>query len=321
MKDEYKLRGPTIGIIGMGPVGSILAAHLAKNGEDVVAEDILEKILSKIRKNGLRISGITKLTAMINKTADSITQLAEYDPKVIFIATKASVLKYVLPELRKIYTPERRIVSYQNGLDNERIIAEVLGIETTYRVIINYAGNLVSPGNISMNWFQPPNYVGAFHKGRYTTDETTRHIAKMMTASGLRTEETSDLKKHAWEKTILNSALCSICAVTGQTMKEAMEFQYSRDLAVRLLEEGLMVAKADGCTFGSKALSQFTSYLEKGGAHKPSMLIDIEKKRSTEVDFMSGAIARYGKMYGIPTPVNSTFTKLLKALESRYSSP
>jgi len=318
---KYIMKKPTIGIIGMGPVGSILAAHLAEGGEDVVAEDILEKILSKIRKDGLNVSGITKLTAKIGKTANSISELAGYDPDIIFIATKACFLTHILPELKKVYTPVMKIVSYQNGLDNEQIIAETLGIDTAYRAIINYAGNLVSLGNVSMNWFQPPNYIGALRNGAYITDETTKYIAKAMTVSGLRTEETPDIKKHIWKKTILNSALCSICAMTGQTMKGAMEFEHSRDLAVRILEEGLEVSKANGYDFGPEALDQYTSYLEKGGAHKPSMLIDVENKRPTEVDFMSGAIARYGKMYGIPTPVNSTFTNLLKAVENQYLNP
>ncbi len=88
-----------------------------------------------------------------------------------------------------------------------------------------------------------------------------------------------------------------------------------------MLEEGLEVAKADGYDFGPEALAKFTSYLEKGGAHKPSMLVDVENKRPTEVDFMSGAIARYGEMYEIPTPVNSTFTGLLEALINQYSNP
>jgi 2-dehydropantoate 2-reductase len=228
------------------------------------------------------------------------------------------MLENILPEIKKIYKSDMKIVSFQNGLDNEQLIAEKLGINTTYRVVINYAGNTIGLGNVKMNWFQPPNFIGAFHKGKYTTDETTRYIARIMTVSGLDTEETADVKKHVWEKTILNSALCSICAVTGQTMKEAMDFKYTRDLAIKILEEGLKVAKADGYDFGKDALAKFTAYLEKGGAHKPSMLIDVENKRPTEIDFMSGAIARYGEKYKIPTPVNSTFTGLLKTIESRY---
>ncbi len=309
---------PTIGIIGLGPVGSILAAHIAKSGEDVVVEDIVKKLLLTVKEEGLQISGIRELTARINKTASSMSELSKFNPDIIFIATKACFLKVILPEIKQIYKPEMKIVSFENGLDNEQIIAETLGIDTAYRVVINYAGNKISLGNAKMNWFQPPNYVGAFHKGKYTTDETTKYIAYMMTASGLTTEEAPEIKKHVWEKTILNSALCSICAVTGQTMKEAMEFEYTRGLAVKILEEGLEVAKADGYDFGKDSLNRFTSYLEKGGAHKPSMLIDVENKRPTEVDFMSGAIARYGEKYGIPTPVNSTFTSLLKTIENRY---
>jgi 2-dehydropantoate 2-reductase len=312
-------RKPTIGIIGLGPVGSILAAHLAKSGQDIVAQDIIEPLLSKIEKEGLNISGITELTAKIGKTANSVSKLSKFNPNIIFIATKACMLENILPEIKKIYKSDMKIVSFQNGLDNEQLIAEKLGINTTYRVVINYAGNTIGLGNVKMNWFQPPNFIGAFHKGKYTTDETTRYIARIMTVSGLKTEEAVDIKKHVWEKTILNSALCSICAVTGQTMKEAMDFKYTRDLAINILEEGLKVTKADGYDFGKDALAKFTAYLEKGGAHKPSMLIDVENKRPTEIDFMSGAIARYGEKYKIPTPVNSTFTGLLKTIESRYS--
>jgi len=312
---------PTIGIIGLGPVGSILAAHLAQSGENVVVQDAMQNILLKVKKDGLNVSGITKLAVKIVNIANSIPELARFSPDIIFVVTKACYLKDVLTEIKQIYKPKMKIVSFQNGLGNEQFISNNMGIDTVYRVVINYAGNLLSPGNVVMNWFQPPNYIGALHKGKYTTDEATRQIANIMTAAGLKTEEAGDIKKHVWEKTILNSALCSICAVTRQTMKEAMEFQYSRNLAVKMLEEGLKVAKADGYDFGAEALTKFTSYLEKGGAHKPSMLIDVENKRPTEVDFMSGAIARYGERYKIPTPVNSTFTDLLKTIENQYLNP
>jgi len=309
---------PKIGIVGLGPVGSILAAHLAKGGVNVVLEDIAKELLSKIKKDGLRVSGIRELSARFDKVVSSMAELAQFKPDIIFVATKACFLKSVLADLKPIYTPKMRIVSFQNGLDNERLIAETLGIDTSYRVVINYAGNMISPNEVKMNWFQPPNYVGAYRKGLYTTDETTKYISDMMTNCGLTSEEASNIKKHVWEKTIMNSALCSVCALTGQTMKEAMEFKSSRDLAVGVLEEGLAVAKADGYDFGEDALEKFTSYLEKGEAHKPSMLVDVENKKMTEVDFLSGAIVSYGERYGIPTPVNGVLTGLLKSLENKY---
>ncbi len=309
----------TVGVIGLGPIGSILSAHLAKSGVDVVVQDAMPNIRQKVKRDGLNISGIVSLSAKIPKVADSIPELARFGAEIVFIITKACYLKDIVPELRQIYTPEMKIISFQNGLDNERFVAEQMGINTAYRAVINYAGNIAGPGNAVMNWFQPPNYIGVLHKNQYSTDETTKKIAGMLTEAGLKTEESSDVKKYVWEKTILNAALCSICGVTGQTMKEAMQFEHSRKLAVEILEEGLNVARKDGYDFGSEALAHFTAYLEKGGAHKPSMLIDIEHKRPTEVDFMTGAIAKYGEKYKIPTPVNSTFTRLIKTIENRYS--
>lgn len=308
----------TVAVIGLGPIGSILVAHLANSHVNLVVQDAMPHIREKVKQDGITISGITKLTAKIDKIAESIPRLAEFDPELVFIVTKACYLKDVLPEIKQIQSPKLKVVSFQNGLGNEQVIAEQLEIDTAYRVVINYAGNLVHPGHAMMNWFQPPNYVGAFHKGNYTTDATTKKIADMLTAAGLKTAEAPNIKEHVWEKGILNAALCSICAVTGQTMKEAMEHPNSRKLALQVLDEGLKAATADGCDFGADAMAKFTTYLEKGGAHKPSMLIDVENKRPTEVDFLSGAILRYGQKYHVPTPVNSTFTDLLKAIENQY---
>ncbi len=312
-------RKPVLGVIGLGPVGSILAAHLAKSRENVVVQDAMPHIRAKVKQDGIHVGGITEFSATVSNVADSISDLAEFGTEVIFIVTKACYLKDVLPEIKRISTPRLKVVSFQNGLDNEQFIAESLEAITTYRFVINYAGGIVGPGNVTMNWFQPPNYIGAFTRGGgYRTDATTKELADILTAAGLKTEETADIKKYVWEKAILNSALCSICAVTGQTMKEAMEYKSSRDLAVRILEEGLEVAEADGYDFGAEALSRFTEYLEKGGDHKPSMLIDVENKRPTEIDFLSGAITRYGKKLKVPTPVNGTFADLIRTIENRY---
>jgi 2-dehydropantoate 2-reductase len=311
-------RIPKMGIVGLGPVGSILTAHLVKGGVDVVVEDIAKDLLEEISRNGLNITGIRNISANIDKTVGSLAELMEFDLDVLFIATKGCFLRNVLAELKPVHSPKTKIVSFQNGMDNERLIADTLEIKTTYRVVINYAGNLKGLGNIKMNWFQPPNYIGALKSGNYMIDETTRLIANTMTTCGLKTEEDPDVKRHVWKKTILNSALCSICALTRQTMKEAMDFQPSHDTAIKILEEGLAVAKADGYDFGEDALEKFTDYLEKGGAHKPSMLVDVEYGRMIEVDFLSGAIVNYGKLYRIQTPINNTVTRLLKSMENSY---
>ncbi len=308
-----------VGIVGLGPVGSILAAHLSEGGAEVVVEDVARDLVARIQEEGITVTGASTASSQVSNAVYSLAELAKFEPEIIFIAVKACFLKNVLTELGPLYTSNMKIVSFQNGLDNECVIAEALGIETVYRIVINYAGSLISPGNVRTNWFQPPNYIGVFKKGHYGTDDTTDQIAGLMTKCGLDTEPVPDIKLHIWEKSILNSALCSVCALTRQTMKAAMEYEPSRTLAVKIIEEGLLVAKSDGYGFSDDALQKFTRYLEKGGAHKPSMLMDVENGRRTEVDFLSGAIVAYGKKHGIATPVNDILTRLLKSLENTYA--
>lgn len=301
-----------IGIIGVGPIGGILAAHLAKNGEDVVAVDILKDHLDEMKKNGLRISGYVDMNVKIENVCYSIPELAAFDVDVIFISVKASILENILPQIKKISTPKMKIISFQNGLDTEELIAKYFGAENTLRGVINYAGNFVANGYISMSFFNKPNYIGVISP---KNTEFAKQIAQIMSSAALDTEFTTNIKKHVWEKTILNSALSPVCALTKMTMKEAMDFEETYTLVEEILREGIEVAKTAGYDYGPDFLEHCISYLKKAGLHKPSMLIDIEAKRTTEIDFLNNRIAFYGLRYNILTPYNSTITYLIKALE------
>ena len=307
--------GRRIGIIGVGPVGAILAAHLARAGEDVVVVDILEGHLEEIRSNSLRISGIVDLSASIPKTCSSIYELRDHDVDVLFVAVKAPVLPRILPEIEKVVRDDTVLVSYQNGLDTEELLGERFGRSRVFRAVVNYAGMCLGRGHIKMTFFNGPNYVGPIDGGSH---ETAQEIAEMMTAADLGTEYTAKIRSHVWEKVILNAALSSLCAATGRTMRDIMETPDTQKLVVELLKEAIAVAEADGCEFPPGFLGYCIGYLQKAGDHKPSMLIDVECRRPTEIEFMNCKVLDYGKRYGIPTPYNDFVTKLVRAEECAY---
>ncbi|MDI6707599.1 MAG: ketopantoate reductase family protein [Candidatus Thermoplasmatota archaeon] len=301
-----------IGIIGAGPVGSILCAHLAKSKEDVALVDMLRERLDAIKKNGLNISGIVKMNAKIEKLCYSIAELDAFDADLIFVAVKASALKNVISELKKIYKPEMKVVSFQNGLDTEELIASAFGDENSLRAVINYAGILVSNENVKMTFFNKPNYIGVLSDKARTTG---KYIANIMTKAGLDTEFTENIKKYVWEKTILNAAMSPVCALTKMTMKEAVKFEDTYKIAEELLKEGIAVAESCGYVFDSNFLENCILYLRKAGHHLPSMYHDLEKNRATEIDFLNKKIVEYGKKCNVPTPYNFAVTCLIKGLE------
>ena len=213
---------PKIAIIGVGPVGGILAAHLAHAGHYIVSCDIQIPHLNVIKERGLSITGVSEMIAECKRVAYNVSELSKFpDLDTIIISTKASILPQLIPEITKVARPGMRFISCQNGLDNEECLAETFNPDNVLRIVINYGGSQMGDGNIYMSFFNPPNYIGAMSP---EGEPLARILAKMLTESGLETQFTSDIKKYEWEKVVLNAALNPVCALTRKPMKDMMDF-------------------------------------------------------------------------------------------------
>lgn len=314
-----------LAIVGAGPIGSVLGAYLSKGGNEVAFVDILKDHLAAIKQSGLNISGFAEIKAPISATCESIEDLKSFDPEIIFLCVKASVTTWLIPNLQNLQSAMQTIhsgkynlhlVCFQNGLDIEDEVAGVFGKDNTLRVVINYAGNYIAPGQIKLSFFNKPNYIGGLSlKGNTLAKE----IVQIMTKSGLDTTSVTDIKKYVWEKVILNSALSALCAVTGMTMKQAMDFHPTYHLVESILKEGINVAGAVGYDYGPDFFNHCIEYLRKAGHHKTSMHIDVENGRPTEIDYINKKIVDYGRTQMIDTPYNETITSLIKAIEKRIA--
>ena len=309
MMDKYRF-----GVLGVGPVGGIMAAHLAKAGHDVTLVDILKAHMDEIKKSGLTVTGFKDLNVSFSEKniCYGIDEISNKDIDYLFISVKASVLPQVLPILKPIVKTGMTFIALQNGLDNEDLIADEFGKENTLRIVVNYAGNLIDNGKVRMSFFNAPNYIGMIDS---RAEKKAKEIAEVITAADLETDFTPEIKKYEWEKIILNAALSPVCALTRRTMKQMMEFEYTRDLAEAILREGVEVAAANGVHFEPNFVEFCMGYLDKAGHHRTSMHVDIEKKNPTEIGFINEKIVIYGKAKGIPTPINSTIVSLIKGSE------
>ena len=302
------------GVLGVGPVGGIMAAHLAKAGHDVTLIDVMKAHMDEIKKSGLSVTGFKEMNVSFpkNNICYGIDELKDKDVDVLFISVKASILPQILPMLKQVVKPGMTFIALQNGLDNEELIADAFGKENTLRIVVNYAGNLIDNGKVRMSFFNAPNHIGMIDP---KAEKKAKELAEVITAADMETEFTSEIKKYEWEKIILNAALSPVCALTRRTMKQMMEFEDTRNLAESILREGIEVAAANGIHFKPDFLEFCMGYLDKAGHHRTSMHVDIEKKNPTEITFINDKIVKYGKAKGIPTPINSTIVSLIRGSE------
>jgi 2-dehydropantoate 2-reductase len=302
-----------IAIIGAGPVGSIMAAHLARKGENLFLVDIKEELISAIEKKGLSIVWKGKeFQTQIKGTGNFTASLSRFHPDLIFIAVKANYNDPLLEEIKMIYKPDQKIVVVQNGIDNEDRVAEKFGADSVMRFVVNYAGMILEPGVVKVSFFHPPNHIGVLDPANKSL---AQEIAVLITETGLETQYVPDIKKYEWKKTILNAALMPVCATTGLTMKEAMTTGETRYLCEQILNESIEVAKKVGYEYGEDFFEQSLAYLSGAGHHKPSTSLDLEA--GNPIEYIFQPIIDYGKKVRCPTPYLESLTKVMRTLENQ----
>ncbi len=310
---------PKIAVVGAGPVGGILGAYLARSGCAIVLCDVVKSHLDAIEQKGLHISGGAELTVAFDRLAGCISDLANFpDVDTIVLSTKASIMPRLIPEIKALARPDLRFLSCQNGLDNEEYLGEIFGADNVLRMVVNYAGGIMGDGEIKMNFFNKPNYIGALTA---RGEPLARQIADMLTRAGLDTQFTPAIKKYEWEKVILNSGLSAVCALTRKPMKDMMDLAQTECLVEALVREGIAVAEASGIRFDEGFFDHCMQYLRKAGYHKTSMHVDLEHGAPTEIDWLNGKIVERSRALGIPTPYNFAITALVKGAEMKSGAP
>jgi 2-dehydropantoate 2-reductase len=314
MTSKKKMNFKEFAVIGAGPVGSIVAAFLAKGGYDVTLCDIIPELVAPATDPGIILEGAENLQQKVTRVITNIDELVKNPPDVIIITVKATVLHLIASSIQGFYREGMYVVSWQNGIDTELVLAETLEKKAIMRAVVNFGCGLVKPGQVHMAFHHPPHFLQELDPASKPAAEA---IAAALSKGGLTTERTDDIIDMVWRKSIMNSCMNPVCAVTGMTIAEAMRDPIVFQLVDQLAKEAINVARANELNLGWEYYPYAINYMKNAGDHKPSMLIDIENKRRTEVDFINGKIIEYGKRVGMETPYNLMIRGLVKGLESR----
>ncbi len=305
-----------IAILGVGPIGSIVAnaLSLGQSGLDIFLIDQPFRI-NQLIQSGLLLNDNAPLRPEKDHLIDSLNYLETHSMDIICFCTKAYSLNTILPLLKNKISPKTLLISIQNGIDCENLLQASFPKNPVARMVVNFAGGIEGEnGKVTLNWFHPPNAVALVEPG--SAEKQLDVFIQAMSKSGLATEQVPglEIKKNAFYKAILNSALSPLCALSNLTMSEAMASS-CRPLVTQILEEGLAVAQKIGFNYGEHALSECLGYLEKGGNHYPSMWHDLNNNRMSEIDFINGRIVELGLRYGVPVPHNFMLTSLVVTKE------
>ncbi len=301
-------------VIGAGPIGVIVAAFLAKGGYEVTLCDVVPALLAPAMDPGILIEGTDTLQVRVARTTTRIDDLMGDPPDVVIVAVKATALPLIAFALEDFVAEGRYVVSWQNGIDTELVLAQHLGAGSVMRAVINIGCVPLRPAQVRIAFHHRPHHIQELDT---RSRDAAVGICNVLTECGLDTLHTEQIHDMVWRKAILNACMNPLCAITGKTMAEVINDPILFHLVDSLIKEGVSVARANEFTLGSDFYPYCIDYMRKAGHHKPSMLQDIEAGRRTEVDYINGKIVEYGAQAGMATPFNTMIRGLVKAFESK----
>jgi 2-dehydropantoate 2-reductase len=250
----------------------------------------------------------------VSRTCTTVDEIADDDPDVIFITVKANALPLIASAIEGFHKEGLAVVSWQNGIDTELELAKVLGRKDVMRAVVNYGCGLAGPAHVKLPFHHPPHYIQELDP---QSRDAAIAIADTLSKCGLETEHTENIISMVWRKSVMNACMNPVCAVTGLTMSRTMNDPIVYQIVDALVKECIQVARTNEIDLGWDFYPHAMEYMRNAGDHKPSMLMDIEAGRRTEIDFINGKFVEYGARTATQTPYNRTLRALVKGLESK----
>jgi 2-dehydropantoate 2-reductase len=302
-----------VAVIGCGAVGSLFAASLAQLDDvDVWAYDVSQQHVDAINANGLRLTGAGEALGRLTATTDAST-LPACDFGIV--ATKSMHTDAAVAAAAHAFA-DGAVATVQNGVGNEEVVAR--HVARVIRGTTFPAGKVLDPGVVQWD-VKGDTTLGPFEPQPAAAEEIAR-LADACTRGGMPTSAVADARPAQWRKVIFNAATNPVGALTGLTHGRVCERPDLRALVSALVDEGKAVAAAQDIVLDAdpEELIDHAARPDVAYDHKASMLQDVESRRATEIDYLNGGIARFGREHGVPTPLNDAITQLVKGLEASW---
>ena len=323
-----------IGIVGAGAIGGYLGARLALAGEEVtfIARN---RNLEAINARGFRLieeDGRERTAAdvrAVQRMADAGAQ------DVVLLSVKAHQVVELLPDLRALFGPQTAVVTMINGVpwwyfhklpgpwdgrplesvDPGGRIAAAIEPARVIGAVVYPAAELVEPG-----------LVRVIEGNRFTLGEPdgTRSarveaLSQALMKAGFKAPVSKDIRAEIWVKLWGNLSFNPISALTHATLRDICRFAPTRALAAAMMTEAQAVGQALGVAF-RVGLEQRIVGAEAVGAHKTSMLQDVEHGRALELQALVGAVLELGRITGVATPTIEAVHALAALLQQTLAA-
>ena len=301
-----------IGILGAGALGCAMGGVLTEAGHEVWLINRNPDQVEAMTRRGLilRTDGVDRTVAVRAATMGQPVGTVE----LVIVLVKSFHTAKAMQAATSLLAPGTTVLSLQNGLGHEDVLAGIVGRERLLAGKTYVGGTQLAPGHVIAGTVNKLTLIGEPDGG---VSERVMRIAALFNQAGLDTTVSDDIMGSIWDKLLVNVATGALSAISRLPYGLLYQSPELQACGVAAVAEAMAVARASGITLG---IAEPVDAWHMAGAglpfeFKPSMLQSLEKGSVTEIDFINGAVVRQGEKVGVPTPVNRTLVACIKGIE------
>ncbi|MEZ4491216.1 MAG: 2-dehydropantoate 2-reductase [Cyanobacteriota/Melainabacteria group bacterium] len=292
-----------IAIMGTGGVGGVFGALLAKAGEDVtfIARGAH---LKAIRENGLQIVSKTNPEIQIKdaKATDDPAEVGEVD--LVLFCVKLWDTESAAELIKPMVGKETAVISLQNGISKDEILASILGKEHMVGGISYVASAITAPGIIEQRGDRQKLVFGEFAHNGVTKSPRVARFEEACKNASIHAVVPDSIEVAIWEKFVFLVAMSSLCAGVRGSIGIVQSHPKTRELFIESMKEVLAVAVASGVDMPAETLDNQIAYFESLLPEvTASMQVDLSQGNRIELPYLAGTVVELGEKLSVPTPV------------------
>jgi 2-dehydropantoate 2-reductase len=290
-----------VGVVGAGGVGGLVAGLVARAGHEV-AVVARGSALTAIRARGLRVDSPLGVFDARVEAAASARELAPVD--VVFLAVKTWQVPDAVAPLSSWLRPGGFLVPLENGVDAADQCVLALGPERVVGGLCRMLSWIAEPGAVKHVGNAPSVTLGAW---RTPLEGRGDALVAALTSAGMHVQIAADFPAALWEKLLFIASFGGVGALTRSTAGALRSIPETRRLLADAFEEVRAVAAAKGIALAPEVVKETLAYVDALAEDATASLQrDIVAGRPSEIDSLSGAVARIGAELGVPVPVHRT---------------
>ena len=289
-------------VLGTGGIGAYYGGRLALAGHDVTCL-ARGANLAAIRAHGLEIRAPEGTVRSRPAATDRVEDLGACDFAIL--AVKSYSLEGIAPVVRHCAEQGTAVVPLLNGVETAERLAQ-LGVPPAAVIggLTTISAVRVGPGIVERRGPLQIVVVGEFD-GRIT--QRADRIAAAFRDAGVDARASDHIRVELWQKFVFIAALAAACGLARSPVGPLRARPLGRRLLERAIAEVVAVGRARGIALPKDEEARVVGLIDGlPPGIKPSFLVDLESGGPTELDILSGAVARFAEQARVATPIHDT---------------